>query len=243
MNDARRRFVRLSILLMPAIVPLAAIHAFRGELREVAASMQKPGYSIYGNTFVMSRGRAESLAEWTRSYIDSLKDNRIYGFKEPESGFRIEMRTAPGTSEAIEGSNRIILRGITEGTSLDKILPDLSRLISRAMLRTGAPGSSVSPWFEEGVSRYYEGTQRPFGSRKDQLILEVALSGPPSLAAALEAKKESPYFAATSHSLVAFLHRAYTTDVISSYAEIERRPGPVPPGEFQRIFGAQVERH
>ena len=35
MNDTRRRFVRLSIFLMPAIVPLAAIHVLRGDLRDV----------------------------------------------------------------------------------------------------------------------------------------------------------------------------------------------------------------
>lgn len=245
MNDTRRRFVRLSIFLVPAIVPVAGIHVFRGDLRDVAASMQKPGYAIYGNTFIMSRNRAESLGPWTRDFVAYLRDNnRVYGFKAPDSGFRIEIRSSPGTSEAIPGSNRILLRGFTEETPLDKIQTDLSRLIAKALLRTGAPDAGYSPWFEEGVALYYEGTtQRPYGFRKAELIRDVRLRHPPSLADALQVRKDSPYFGAISHSLVAFLEEAYLDDVISKYAEIERQPGPVPPGEFQRIFGPDVEQN
>jgi|SRR5688572_18286434 len=244
MNDTRRRFVRLSIFMMPAIVPLAGIHVFRGDLRDAAASMQKPGYALYGNTFVMSRNRAESLGPWTRDFIAYLRDNnRIYGFKAPDSGFRIEIRTSPGTSEAIPGSNRIILRGVTEDAPLGGIQEDLSRLVSKALLRTGAPDADFSPWFEEGVSLYYKGNQRPYGSRKAELIREIRMRRAPSLADALQVKKDSPYFGAISHSLVAFLEDAYLDDVISTYAEIECQPGPVPPGEFQRIFGPTAEQN
>lgn len=243
MSDARRRFVRFSIFLLPAILPLAALHGARADLRDAAASRQNPGYSLHGHRFLMRRDRYDVLGPWTHRLVKFLgNNNRIYGFKAPEGGFRIEIRSEPGASECDAGSNQILLRGVAENARLEDIQEDLSRLIAKAMLRTGAPDAGFSSWFEEGVSLYYQGTQEPFGSRKDQLILRAARIAPVPLATALAARKEDPYFPEVSHSLVAFLHIAYSDDARARYASVEREPGPVPPGEFRRLFGEDFER-
>lgn len=243
MSDLRRRFVRLSVFLLPAFLILAVLHFARSDLRDAVSSILSPGYLRGGNRFeVKTKERADKLGAWTEEAIRRLQsDNRIYGFKPPKAGFRIEVRSEAGPSECDPGSNRILIRGIADDAPVDKIQPDLSRLIVRAMLREGAPDAAYSPWFEEGVSRFYEGTQALVGSRKDDLITTAARNAPASLAEALEAKGGA-YFDAVSHSIVAFLHEAFRVDKLADYAKIEREPGPVPAGAFERIFGSDVER-
>jgi hypothetical protein len=243
MSDLRRRFVRLSIFLLPAFLLLAALHLFRGDLRDAASNYMRSGYTFHGNFFLM-RGhqRAEALGVWTRDAIrEILKRDRIYRFKEPKSGFRIEIRSEAGTSECEPGSNLIVICGIAENAPMATVQRDLSRLIARAMLREGSPEAAFSPWFEEGVSRFYEGTQPPYGSRKDDLIADAARNQSFTLAKALEADRGAD-FDAISHSITAFLHDAFAAEVIARYADIEREPGPVPRGEFERIFGQDVEK-
>ena len=244
MSDVRRRFVRLSIFLLPALMILAALHFFRGDLRDAAPSLMMPRYTFDNVTFIMrGRSRAELLAPWTLETISELKKRgAIYGLKAPEAGFLIEVQSAGVASECAVKSNRIVIRGIRDDAPWEQIKEDLSRLIARSMLREGAPDADFSPWFEEGVSRYYEGTLPPFGSRKVELIIKAARNPPASLEAALEARPASAYFEAVSHSIIAFLHEAYTADLIAKYAEIERAPGSVMLGEFQRIFGKDVEK-
>jgi len=243
MSDVRRRFVRLSIFLLPALLILAALHFFRGDLREAAPSLMMPRYAFDGVTFIMKgRSRAEALAPWTQQVIEKLKErSAIYGFKAPERGFLIEVQSAGAASECELKSNRIVIRGIRDDAPWELIRQDLSRLIARTMLREGAPDADFSPWFEEGVSRFYEGLQPPFGSRKPELIVHAARNPPASLEGALESRGGA-YFAAVSHSIIAFLHEAYTAELIAKYAEIERAPGSVMLGEFQRIFGKDVEK-
>jgi len=242
MSDVRRRFVRLSIFLLPALLILAALHVFRGDLRDAAPGLMMPRYTFDGVTFIMrGRSRAEALAPWTMSAIAELKQRgAIYGFKAPEKGFLVEVQSAAGASECEARSNRIVIKGVRDDAPWELIRPDLSRLIARTMLREGAPDADFSPWFEEGVSRFYEGLGTPFGSRKPELIVNAARNPPESLEAALESRKGA-YFDAVSHSVIAFLHEAYRAELIAKYAEIERAPGSVPLGEFQRIFGKDVE--
>lgn len=241
MSDARRRVVRLSIFLLPALLLLAALYVFRGDLRASAASFMVPRYTQDGLTLIMKgRNRAEPLGEWLRGEIASLKKrDQIYRFTLPKAGFQVEVQSEPGPSYCDPGSNRIVIRGIPDDAPWERIQPDLSRLVVRAMLREGAPDAEYSPWFEEGVSTYYEGSKM-IGSRKVEPIRSAARNAPKSLAEALAARGGA-YFSDVSHSIVAFLHEAFTADIIARYAEIERAPGSIPLGEFQRIFGHDVE--
>lgn len=241
MSDVRRRFVRLSIFLLPAFLVLAALHFLRSDLRDAVPNFLNPGYRRDGHTFIVrGKDRADKLGAWTRDAIAKLQENgRIYGFKGPKSGFRVEVRSEPGPSECDPGSNRILIRGIPDDAPADDIKPDLSRLIARAMLRQGAPDADFSPWFETGVSWYFEGT--PKGSRKDPLIAQAARNQPPTLADALSAR-HGANFEAVSHSIVAFLHESFGADTIARYASIEREAGPVPAGSFERVFGPDAEK-
>jgi len=243
MSDFRRRFVRVSVFLLPAFLLLAALHFFRGDLRDAAASLMTPRYVFDDLTFIMrGRARAEQLAGWLRKEITDLQSNdRIYRFKTPASGFRIEVRNEQKPSECYVGSNRILICGIPDDAPWERIQPDLSRLVARVMLREGAPDADYSPWFEEGVSRFYEGAKM-IGYRKDELITTAFRNQPATLAEALASRRDAPYFDAISHSIVAFLHVAYSVDKRAQYAEIERAPGSVPLGEFERIFDPDVER-
>lgn len=243
MSDFRRRFVRLSVFLLPAFALLAALNFARGDLRDAVAGLLSPGYRRGGHTFVMKgKARANTLGDWINDSISRLQErDRIYSFKIPKSGFRIEVRSEAGPSECDPGSNRILIRGIADDAPVEKIQPDLSRLIVRAMLREGAPDATYSPWFEEGVSRFYEGTQTLVGSRKDELIAIAARNPPASLAEAL-GNARGAYHEAVSHSIVAFLHDAFPVEKIAEYAALERKPGPVPAGTFERLFGQDVEK-
>ena len=250
MNDVRRRLIRLSVLMLPALLLIAAVYVARGDFRDAASSLMAPRYKFDNGrlTFLMKgKARAEALATWTLKVISMLKEQphyRIYGFKSPKAGFLVEVRSEPGPTECEQGSNRIVISGIPDDAPWESIQRDLSRLIARTMLREGAPDADFSPWFEEGVSRFYETTQNPvssIGSRKDDLITQAARNPPLSLAEALSARRGA-YFEAVSHSIVAFLHVAFGADKIAQYADIERAPGSVPLGEFERIFGDDVER-
>ena len=250
MNDVRRRLIRLSVLVLPALLLIAAVYVVRADFRDASSALMAPRYKFDNGrlTFLMKgKARTEALAVWTRDVISNLvksRDFRTYGFKEPKGGFLIEVRSEPGSTGCEQGSNRIVISGIPDDAPWESVQHDLSRLIARTMLREGAPDADFSPWFEEGVSRYYETTQNPvssIGSRKDDLITLAARNPPLSLDEALSARRGA-YFEAVSHSIVAFLHQAFGSDKISQYAEIERAPGSVPLGEFQRIFGDDVER-
>jgi hypothetical protein len=239
MSDARRRAIRLSLFLLPALVVLAGFHVARPDLRDAAASATHRGYFIDGHRYVMrGRKRAEDLSAFVRRFIEDLRKVRIYGFQPPPNGFVIEVVSRPGATESIPGSNRILISGVQDDEPADRIKEDLSRLIALAMLRLGAPDAEFSPWFEEGVSRFYSGSQPPFGSRKDGLLRRAALNPPASVADALHAGRTN--FDAISHSLAAFLHESFAEEVIAKFAAIEREPGPVSPGDFERIFGAEV---
>lgn len=241
MNDARRRAVRISIFLLPALLTLAGFHVARGDLRDSAAVWSNFGYVRDGHRFnIRGRDRAESLSSWVQQVIRTLENNRMYGFKAPSAGFQIAVRPRGGASEFIRGSNRILIQGIADDVPVDAIKKDLSRLIAKAMLWTGSPDADFSPWFEEGVSRFYEGPLAE-GSRKDELLLNAARNRPKSLADLMTTQK-GPYFDALSHAIVAFLHEAYSEDLRARYADVEREPGPVPPGTFERIFGENVEK-
>jgi hypothetical protein len=242
MSDVRRRAVRLSIFLLPALLILAALHYFRDDLRDSASSLMTPRYTFHDMTFVMrGRARAEQLAGWLRREITELRNNdRIYGFKEPAGGFRIEVRSEQRPSESFVGSNRILIGGIPDDAPWEVIQTPLSRLVARVMLREGALDADFSPWFEEGVSRFYEGA-RMIGSRKDDLIFSASQNHPRTLAEALDSRGGA-HFEAVSHALIVFLHVAYGPDLRTRYAQIERSPGSVPLGEFERIFGQDVER-
>src|SRR5688572_23629134 len=244
MSESRRRFVRLSIFLLPALLILAALHLFRGDLRDAAPSLMTPRYTFDGVTFIMrSRTRAEALAPWTLDAVDRLrKSAAIYGFKAPEAGFLIEVQSSGAVSDCEVKSNRIVIRGIPDDAPVEDIKLNLSRLLARTMLREGSPDASFSPWFEEGVSNFYEGSQPPFGSRKSERIARAARNTPASLVAALEARPTGAYFADVSHSIIAFLHEAKKADLIAKYVEIERAPGSVPLGVFQSIFGEDIEQ-
>src|SRR5262245_46416443 len=230
MSDARRRVVRLSIFLLPALLLLAALYVLRGDLRASAASFMVPRYTQDGLTLILKgKSRAEPLAAWLREEIAELrKRDRIYRFTLPKAGFVVEVQSEPGPSYCDRGSNRIVIRGIPDDAPWELIQPDLSRLAVRAMLREGAPDADYSPWFEEGVSTFYEGAKM-IGSRKVEPIRTAARNAPKSLAEALAARPGS-YFSDVSHSIVAFLHEAFTVDMIAKYAEIERAPGSVPLG-------------
>lgn len=240
MSEVRRRLVRFMILVLPALLLLAAMYAVRGDLRDSAARSRNPGYVRHNNWFE-SRRRADDLGDWTHEFTELLAKQGTYGFKIPASGFRIEIRSEQGSTRYEPGSNTLIVWGARE--NLDAIKLEVSRLIARAMLREGAPDAGFSPWFEEGVSQFYKGTQTAVvGSRKRDLSDRAAMNPPASLAAALSARPDSHNFDAVSHSLVAFLHEGYGTEKIAQYAAEERRPGQVPPGTFERIFGAEVEK-
>lgn len=241
MSDVRRRVVRLSIFLLPALLVLAALHFFRDDLRDSASSLMTPRYTFDNMTFVMrGRARAEQLAGWLRKEINEIRNDPTYGFKEPASGLRIEVRSEPRPSEFFAGSNRILIGGIPDDAPWELIQTPLSRLVVRVMLREAAPDADYSPWFEEGVSRFYEGA-RMIGSRKDDLIYSASQNHPKTLAEALDSRGGA-HFEAVSHALVVFLHVAYGRDLRTRYAQIERAPGSVPLGEFERIFGQDVER-
>ena len=240
MSDLRRRSVRLSVFLLPALVAISAAYFFRPDLRDAATDLPPPGFNLGPHSFIVaSRQRAEELREWVDLIVAMLEGpQKAFGFRKAWPGFYVEVRREPGASEWIPGTNRIILRGVTSGSPSEFTRPELSRLIARAMLRSGAPADAdLSPWFEEGVSTYFECTTKPpLGSRKEHLIHTARLNAPATLAAALSIKP-GPYFAAVSHSLVAFLKGAYSDSLIAEYATVEREPGPVPPGTFERIFG------
>src|SRR5262245_25592628 len=167
MSDARRRAVRFSIFLLPALVTLAGFHVARPDLRDAAANPANRGFYIDGHRYVMrGRKRAEELSVFVRDVVTRLQKDRIYGFKVPPNGFLIEVVSKAGATESIPGSSRILIQGIQDDEPADRIKDDLSRLIAVSMLRLGAADAAFSPWFEEGVSRFYSGTQPPFGSRK-----------------------------------------------------------------------------
>ena len=238
MSDGRRRAVRLSIFLLPALVVLAGFHVARPDLREAASGSGSRGFFIDGHRYVMrGRKRAEDLSRFVVEFIDQLKGDRIYGFQAPPNGFLIEVTSGAGASD-VPGSSRILIR-IPEDAPVEDIKADLSRLMALAMLRLGTPDADFSPWFEEGVSRYYAGTRRPFGSRKDLLVAIAGQHPPASIDKAMN-PRDLTHFHALSHSITAFLHESIDPQVIAKYADVERQRGPVPPGEFERIFGPEI---
>lgn len=247
MNDVRRRIIRLSVLVLPALLLIAAVYVVRADFRDAASALMAPRYKFDNGRLIFlmkGKARAEPLAAWAGELISKLKSDRIYGFRYPKAGLLVEVRNQPGTTGCERGSNRIVISGIPDDAPWESIERELSRLIALAMLREGAPDADFSPWFEEGVSRFYETTQNPIssiGSRKDDLITLAARNPPQSLVEALSARRGA-YFEAVSHSIVAFLHGAFLPDKIAQYVDIERAPGSVPIGEFQRIFGDDVER-
>lgn len=242
MSDARRRIVRLSIFLLPALLLLAGIHVARADLRDKAKNATNPGIKRYGHSVNMGNLKlADEILAFTRDTIVKLQElNWIYGFKAPEKGLEIDVRKEGGISDCPPGSNRIIIRGITDDARIDDVYRELSRLIARAMLREDAPDADFSPWFEEGVSRYFEGTVPHLGSRKEKLIAAAARNPPRSLADVLNAPKGA--YLEAAHAIVAFLHDTYAPGSIVAYASEERRPGPVSPGAFERIFAPDVEK-
>jgi hypothetical protein len=244
MSEFRRRFVRLSVLLLPAFLALAGLYGFRGDLRDAAARTPRSGFVRDGNTFfIQGREREEALAVWVHKFTEDLKDRygAVYGFTTPKSGFVIEVTPVGVGEECHPGSNRIAIRGIPDDLPLEEIKDDLSRLIARTMLREGAPRETLSPWFEEGVSRFFEGTKSPYGSIKKPLFDQAAAAGPVSLADGRAGPRRT-HFEALSHSIVAFLHSEYPADTIARYVKEEHGAGPVRPGTFERIFGTDVER-
>ena len=244
MSEFRRRFVRLSILLLPAFLVLAGLYGTRADLRDAAARTVRSGFVRDGNTFfIHGREREEALAAWVGKFIEELKERHgaVYGFTTPKAGLVIEVTPVGVGEECYPGSNRIVIRGIPDDAPLEEIKDDLSRLITRTMLREGAPQAAFSPWFEEGVSRYFEGTQPRYGSVKAYLMSQASAAGEVSLADMLAGRRRS-HFESLSHSIVAFLHREYPPDTIARYVKEEQAPRPVPPGTFERIFGTDVEK-
>jgi hypothetical protein len=238
MSDVRRKLVRLMILILPAILLIAAMYAFRGDLRDAAAKPRNPGWMHEKHKFD-TRKRRDELGPWVSKFIAKLSDNGIYGFKEPASGFSIVVRGEQGATRYVPGSKELVVWGIRDEAAIQR---ELSRLITCAMLWEGAPDADFSPWFVEGVSRFYESTDvSAVGSRKEPLTKRAADHPPASLGAAKAARPESPNFDAVSHSLVAFIHEQYPAEKIALYAAVERAGGPVPPGAFESVFGPETE--
>lgn len=244
MSDLRRRFVRGSVFLLPAFLAVAALHVYRGDLREWYSNVLTPSYHRAPHTYLIrgSRERVDRITKWTETVVKELENrHQAFGFRLPDKGFQIDIRREPGPSDWDEPLNRIIIRGVPDDAPAESVRPDLSRLIARAMLAAGAPpDAQLSPWFVEGVSTYFESTSESLGSRKEDLIRTAYFNRPETLERAL-ASKPGPYFSAISHSIVAFLKLAYREPVIAEYAAVERKPGPVSPGEFERIFGREAE--
>src|SRR5688572_9332757 len=120
MSDTRRRAVRLSIFLLPALLVLAGFHAARADLRDSAANPANRGYFIDGHRYLIrGRSRAEALSEWVRELIKQLGKNRIYEFKAPDAGFQIVVHPRGDASEFIRGSNRIHIYGIADDAPVD----------------------------------------------------------------------------------------------------------------------------
>ncbi|HKS15890.1 MAG TPA: hypothetical protein VJU16_01105, partial [Planctomycetota bacterium] len=108
---------------------------------------------------------------------------------------------------------------------------------------SGPPDAAWSHWLEEGLATFFETDDKVSGAKKEPLIRSAARREGLTLAGLLQgADPRESGFSAASHSLVAFLHTDFRADHIRRYVEEERRPGPVAPGTFERIFGADVER-